>query len=319
MNAKDVIDQARSALQEARSHGRGRRFLKQFVRPTPDWSASNNADRYFDAQERLLQEGDVRMAVLVSAKPHMFEAGRVNDDCLLAVAEGDDFELEWLEAARSRLENLGEHAVEDDFKRTMGKALRLTGGWIYGLDVPESLGIKVHCRLSHSMAMRLCFPKRFVSGRLLPVVVHGDAPGAAMILPSEYWPEELLASWGCEREKPTLGVGGFTAVMILAAAYLGAGMFAGNCVRWLVGGELGENWSEQGGAAWFMAGLNLVGGACLILLARKVPSEPEYSASDFARRPWYDKVSRLPLTERIAFQVWAAVYLIGLILGLVFQ
>jgi hypothetical protein len=64
-------------------------------------------------------------------------------------------------------------------------------------------------------------------------------------------------------------------------------------------------------------GLNLVGVVCLWAIARKVKSLPILDGEDMSNRPLHKKLTSLPVNDRIAFFVWAIVYLVSIIAGLI--
>jgi len=53
-------------------------------------------------------------------------------------------------------------------------------------------------------------------------------------------------------------------------------------------------------------------------VAARIATLQGHEFKDVVDRPLYEKISRLPLTDRVAFLVWASVYLIAGVLGLVF-
>ena len=117
--------------------------------------------------------------------------------------------------------------------------------------------------------------------------------------------------------KPELGVGGLLGILLWSTAYLGAGLFLGESVRKILSGGAGELISQADGKTWFLVGLNVVGLACLALLLRKVPSQEAMQAEDLGKRPWWARTTSLPITERVAFFTWSAVYLAAIAAGLI--
>ena len=171
------------------------------------------------------------------------------------------------------------------------------------------------------MIFRLSLPDEYLAARTFPVLTLPDQPGLAMIVPFEFWPKELYEIGGHQPKDPnngkTLGMGGLFGILLLAAGYMGAGLFLGFCVRWLFAGKLVEEFQKQGGGAWFCLGLNLVGVVCLWAIARKVKSLSILDGEDMSNRPLHKKLTSLPVNDRIAFFVWAIVYLVSIIAGLI--
>lgn len=187
--------------------------------------------------------------------------------------------------------------------------------------MPGALDPPGDCLVSYTMIFRLSLPDEYLAARTFPVLTLPDQPGLAMIVPFEFWPKELYEIWGHQPKDPndgkTLGMGGLFGILLLAAGYMGAGLFLGFCVRWLFAGKLVEEFQKQGGGAWFCLGLNLVGVVCLWAIARKVKSLPILDGEDMSNRPLHKKLTSLPVNDRIAFFVWAIVYLVSIIAGLI--
>ncbi len=317
MKARPLIEGVEANLAEARKRRSLR--LKWAAIGMPEWAPSNHADNYFKQQKNLLMRGRVRMAALVRANDHLFAPGTDCDDCVLVVAEDLDVDLDELDAVAARIATLQGHEFEDPVLRTLAMGIRPGSHWITGIRVPPQLRPPCDCFVSYTMANRdISLPKEYISGRFFPVLTLSEEPDLAMIAPWKEWTPAMYELWEYEPPKPTLGCGGLFGIMIIAAGYLAAGMSLGNWVRFLFAGTLAEKFTHALGDSCFFAGLNVVGVACLWALYRKVLNDPALELKDVVDRAWYEKISRLPLTDRVAFFVWASVYLIAVVLGLVF-
>ncbi len=75
----------------------------------------------------------------------------------------------------------------------------LTNEWVrvYGLPVPRALSPRLACQISTVYVVRkhLPGPSGFLQRPLLPLLVHPGPPHVALVLPSRYWPPELVAWW----------------------------------------------------------------------------------------------------------------------------
>ena len=317
MSSRTLIEGVEAVLSEARK-SRSRR-LKRAAIGMPDWAPSNNAANYFQQQENLLLRGRVRLAALVRANDHLFEPGLVSDDCVVVVAEDVDVDLQELEALADRIATLQGHDFEDPILQTLAKGIAPGSHWITGIRVPAQLRPPCDCFVSYTMANRdHSLPNDYITGRFFPVLTLPEEPDLAMIAPWEEWTPEFYEMWNYEPPKPTLGCGGLFGIVIIASGYLGAGMHLGNWTRFLLAGTLVEKFNRSPGSSWFFVGLNVVGVLCLWALYRKALKDPALELSDVVNRPWYEKISRFPLTDRIAFLVWILVYLTAVVLGLIF-
>jgi hypothetical protein len=313
MKESDFVAHVSHSLSAACQSRRGRKFLNRFVRPAPDWAASNNAAGYYAQSERLLREGEVRMAALIRTRPEQREPGRGDDDCLIVYSLDENVDADALEALASRLRGLEGKESPDSNLQVISNSLNPNTAWIIGVPVPQSMDPPARCLVSCTMGLRACMPKRFFSGKSFPVATLPDEPGLAMMIPCDYWPAELYRRWGANAPGTTLGVGSLLGILLAGTFYLAAGAFASSTINTMI--RSGTSEVELNGKFWFMTGLNVVLVICLALLIKKSSSMPSLKMADLVNRPWYDRLTSLPITRRSAFGVWCLAYVGGLILG----
>lgn len=301
------------SLNAARQSRRGRKFLNQFVRPAPDWAANNNASDYFAQSERLLLEGEVKMAALIRTRPAQLKPGRGNDDCLIVYSLDDNVDADALESLAKRLRGLAGKESTDPDLRIIANSLDPNTAWIIGVPVPESMNPPGRCLVSCTIGTRGCMPKRFFSGQSFPVVTLPDATGLAMMVPCDYWPAELYRRWGAVAPGTTMGIGSLFGILLVGTFYLGAGAFVSGTINTLI--REGRSELELNGQFWFLTGLNVVLLLCVAVLIKKSSSMASLELSDLANRPWYERYHGLPITQRVSLGVWGLAYVGGLVLG----
>lgn len=73
---------------------------------------------------------------------------------------------------------------------------------VFGMNVPPSLSPRIECRLSTVYFIRkhLPSPNRCLQQSLMPIVVNPKPPHVALVLPSRYWPKQLIDWWQSDEE-----------------------------------------------------------------------------------------------------------------------
>lgn len=314
MDGIALVTHVSQALGAARRSRKGRKFLDEFTHPPPDWAARNNATEYFEQSERLLQEGEVKLAALVRTRPEQLKPGRVNDDCLIVYSLDENVDPDALEALADRLRALhGKDSTESE-QQMITRALNPNSAWIIGVPVPQSLNPPGRCLVSCTMGTRGCLPKGYFSGKSFPVVTLPDRPGLAMLVPFDYWPAELFRRWGAKPPGTNMEIGSLFGILLVGMFYLGAGAFVSSTLNTVI--RSGASALKLNGSFWLLTGLNVVLLLCLAVLIKKSKSMALLQASDLNKRPWHKRFTSLPITQRVSLGVSCVAYLGGLILGL---
>ncbi|WP_432176779.1 hypothetical protein [Streptomyces sp. Tue6028] len=150
-----------------------------------------------EQQDLLLESGTVVWAAIVQANELLFKPGR--NDHPAVVLYGTDPEIfddqpEELRAVARKLFSLkGKLLTDPDLQpfsnmlcREMSREMRMP--------VPRSLAGSALVYCTNVIVTRRHLPSGTLSSGLFPLVIH-SACSATMILPSRFWPDELLSVW----------------------------------------------------------------------------------------------------------------------------
>lgn len=165
--------------------------------PLQPWMTPDEPLRQIiEQQELLVKEGRVTWAALVQANSSLFSPGPSDSAAMIVHSEDsyfDDHPHELLRIADAIFAlkdvpqddaDLAEASrrVTDEMSRDMSEPL------------PPDLLARQALMTSTILVFRKHLPARVLSHRLLPVLTHSSTP-ASLILPTCFWPEELVALW----------------------------------------------------------------------------------------------------------------------------
>ena len=144
----------------------------------------------------LLLEGEVVWGALVQANNLLFKPGPNDHPAMTIYAADRSFSgrLEDLRAVAHRLYRLKNTTPEDRDARLLAAAI--TGEIERGLGwaVPPSLTGGREVLSTTFMVFRDHLPGRLLRSGWFPLLIHDDTP-AVVIVPSVYWPRELVQRW----------------------------------------------------------------------------------------------------------------------------
>ena len=168
--------------------------------PKPLWLHWNDTDKlhgFYYAAPKLFDTGQIVWGHIVQANSQLFEKGTSNcpaqmvysldplvdsnPELLMLVAERL-FDLKGTKPADSELAPFAER-ITDEYSRE------------FGWEVPAKLSGKVPCLVSVTMIFRKHLPNSILSKGLMPILTDPNNPQAALILPSRFWPPELVSWW----------------------------------------------------------------------------------------------------------------------------
>jgi hypothetical protein len=168
----------------------------KFQQLPPKWMApSDQLQTVHRNRIPLLQRGKVVWGSIVQANNLLFSPGPLTHPALIAFATSDAFDAEpqrlrdisgWVFSLKHTtpsdpLELKLAQLVTDELDR---------GGFV----VPGDLIGGVEIRGSALLVYREHIPGGFLRSGILPLLISDSIP-AVMIVPSEYWPPELVALW----------------------------------------------------------------------------------------------------------------------------
>jgi hypothetical protein len=163
----------------------------------PSWFRDTDplAEIYYRL-DHLLLEGKVVWGALVQANNLLFKVGPNDHPAMTIYAPDRSFDdrPEALKAIASRLFRLKNTTPEDRDERRLAAAItnemERGMGWL----VPRSMTGGREVLSTGFMVFRSHIPGRRLQGGWFPLLIHDDTP-AVMIVPSQFWPRELVSRW----------------------------------------------------------------------------------------------------------------------------
>ena len=176
---------------------------KILLAKAPDWHKSDPLKRVVSDRPLLLERGRIAAGVLIQANAYLWEPGQ-GDSAALALWS-DDTRLE------TDLVKLRELALEladlkgktpDKDKEAADKIAPMMAPFArditnesarpLNLKLPDSWGLQgANFYLSALLVWRAHLPTRYLTGRVVPMLVLPEQTDATMILPAMFWCDEL--------------------------------------------------------------------------------------------------------------------------------
>jgi hypothetical protein len=171
--------------------------LAAFSSPPPQWLPTDDPlGEVYRRQTLLLQEGEVVWGHLVHANQNLFRVGPSDHPALTVYAASATFEDGFtdLHVIATRLFGLKDTTPENPDEQRA--AARITNdrdrnmGWV----VPATLTGGKEVFAASFMVFRAHLPQQHLQSGWFPLLIHANTP-AVMIVPSAYWPHELVRRW----------------------------------------------------------------------------------------------------------------------------
>lgn len=168
----------------------------------PDWlyeSPNDELETIFLNLSRLRKEGRVVWGQIIQANNLLFSRG--GGDCpgevVYSLEESASVDPDELGTVATAIESL-KHTKPADTE-LLSIADYLTNEWtrVYGKLVPRSISPTFKCQISTVYFVRkhLPGPAHSLERSLLPLIVSHRSPHVALVLPSRYWPDQLVDWW----------------------------------------------------------------------------------------------------------------------------
>lgn len=161
------------------------------------WEESDSLDLFFRGFDNLLRDGVIVWGHVIQANYQLWEAGDENHpgEVVCSVGEHADMSPEELAEVAHRLGQL--KGTEPTNRRERAIAYHLTNEYtrVFGLPVPGHLSSDHRCEISTVLFARHHLPNGMLARPLFPALVSPRHPRLATVVPSRYWPEELVAWW----------------------------------------------------------------------------------------------------------------------------
>jgi hypothetical protein len=155
-------------------------------------------NRLWRDQELLFTRGDVQLAALVMANTHLFHRAWVGAPAVVVHGSDPAFEEdpdELLEIAQALDDLRSGPAPADPELATLHARLVDEYDRTTWTPVPASIAGRVPCHVSTLFLHRGAMPDGWVADSMFPILALREQTPALALLPSRYWPEELVRAW----------------------------------------------------------------------------------------------------------------------------
>ena len=166
----------------------------ELVQPRPAWAATDALGAWFDDVPALGEHGRVVWACLVQGGRRLFEAGDEDWPGEIVYHPRGALDPAELEAISRRVYALKGTRPRQPALAFVADALTHESTRLRGFPVPASLGAQ-GLLLSTIVFQRAHLPQGKLGSHLFPALIDDALPGLVSVLPSRYWPAELLARW----------------------------------------------------------------------------------------------------------------------------
>jgi hypothetical protein len=168
------------------------------VRP-PKWCRQSQDDLMliYRDQHKLMNEGQVVLAMLVQANGRLFKKG-VEDapaNVVYTPEIGVENSLTRLRDVAVKIASLKGTKPEDADEGKFARMVSYEYGRDFRVTVPDKLSDGLDVTYTTIMVHRKHLPEGYLANVFFPLLVHTESR-AAMILPARYWSAELLSDWG---------------------------------------------------------------------------------------------------------------------------
>lgn len=183
---------------------RSRRYLRI---ARPKWCSDKDGLRVlFDGWRSLYANGQIVWGRVVAADEDLYHSGRRDGRAtvIFPAEPRANIQPRILRESAERLFELRFNAPDDFELKGIANALADNRRRIFGLSVPRRMAPAVQLLLSSTVLLRRHMPERVLGAEIMPLIVKNNWPRLAIMLPSVYWPSELVQLWHDGEE----GVGG---------------------------------------------------------------------------------------------------------------
>ena len=168
------------------------------LRP-PKWCRRSKDDLMliYRDQKKLMNEGEVVVAMLVQANAALFKKGFDDAPANVIYTEepvGDN-PLQSLQEIAHRIFGLKGTKPDDPDEQKFAGMVSYEYGRDFRVTVPDKLAGGLDVTYTTIMVHRKHLPQGYLANGFFPLLVHQESR-AAMILPARYWSKELLEDWG---------------------------------------------------------------------------------------------------------------------------
>jgi hypothetical protein len=169
----------------------------------PYWAQISDFHIWFLGYRWLARSGRITWACIVQANNGLFREGSDDLPAAVVYAEDDfagDVEPAELLALAEELFGLKGTTPSRADEREVAFYLTDEHSHIFGCKVPASFGPSRDYRLSCIFIPRSSLPHGMLRQKLFPIFIAPDGRGLVSVIPSKFWPKELLEYWGAYGE-----------------------------------------------------------------------------------------------------------------------
>jgi hypothetical protein len=162
--------------------------------PMPAWMENDPLRRSFDLYSRLWGDGKVVWGMLIQANNALFEQGTFDAPGEVVYDPAGQASIEALGYAAQQIGQLKHTQPADAALRAVADYLTDEHIRVRGMRVPSAIS-------AHSLLISTVFfgrkhlPNGMLEGSHFPLLINERYPGAAMVLPSRWWPDEFHDEW----------------------------------------------------------------------------------------------------------------------------
>jgi hypothetical protein len=168
----------------------------------PQWMQllpNDPLEKLFLNLTRLRRDGVVVWGHIIQANSLLFSSGSVNcpAEMVYSLEDGTRADPSYLSSVAADLFSLkNTKPNQPEFAPIADYLTNERTRW-FGKPVPSSISPRRPCRISTIYVVRkhLPGPSRCLERPLMPIIVHPKPPYVALVLPSRYWPDDLLEWW----------------------------------------------------------------------------------------------------------------------------
>lgn len=162
--------------------------------PSPSWLARDPLKAAVDTYPKLWIGGKIVWASLIQANGTLFSVGDNTSPGEVVYDPVGTLDHTELRKIARKLGALKGTKPSDPVALAIANHLTAETTRAFGLPVPESISSK-SLRVATVLFHREHLPNKRLTLNYFPLLIHPAYPGIAMVLPSRWWPQELIDRW----------------------------------------------------------------------------------------------------------------------------
>ncbi len=162
-----------------------------------DFFGQKNLVSFFKTQKNIIRNGVLVWGTVIQANALLFKHGWFNHpgEVVYCPDASREVDLEALYEVAFRLGQLKNTKPKEPELSYIADYLTNEFMRVFGHPVPRCMSPKMDCCISTVLFARKHLPNKRLSGTFFPLILNPNDPKVAMVLPSRYWPDELVSAW----------------------------------------------------------------------------------------------------------------------------